>query len=336
MALTPKTKAVGVAAAIAVLLYNSGLFVILTPVPLLYIHIVRGRREALWTAAIAFFVVASIYAFAFSDMPLPIPAAGLAGFFSKDFLVLLGVGYFVFFSAIALAMGYGVEARWNLFKLGVSALMACMSVFLCLAVLSWLLGIEGIQAGARNFMAYLIDDIVRLNREAGTIGIHTEILTDSGGAIARFILRIMPALIFVFALLVIVINFLVSRRIIRRECLFERTYDVSGFRLPDSLMWVVIGSGIAFFVDHYAIRIGWLETIAVNGLIAILALYFFQGMAVIVYALRNVRMPILRTAAYVLIILFFQTISVMIVALGLVDVWMNFRLKKWRVHHNRA
>ncbi len=106
---------------------------------------------------------------------------------------------------------------------------------------------------------------------------------------------------------------------------FLKLHESKTFRMPDGFVWFIIASGLAFFADHYLLHAGWLKTVGLNGLIAFGAIYFFQGLAVVSFYLGRVRMKFVRIAAYMSIIIFFQSMGLVLVGLGLADVWLHFR-----------
>ena len=178
-------------------------------------------------------------------------------------------------------------------------------------------------------------ELARVNQDAGGGG-HLALLADRKEEISSFLLSIMPSIIFVFTLLVVVLNLLVGRRFLKSRKAFNHVNNVARFRLPDILIWGVIGGGVAFFAGRYMLRLALLDALAINVLIGLAALYFFQGLAIIAYFLQGVRFPLFRMLAYLAIIFFFQVLSVVIIGLGLADVWVNFRLRRWRARHHES
>jgi len=92
------------------------------------------------------------------------------------------------------------------------------------------------------------------------------------------------------------------------------------WKLPDSLVWLVICSGIFTLLLPKP-----LSTIGLNGLIICSTLYFFQGLAIAANFLKKWSVPgLLRVLIYALI--FIQTYGIIILSfLGLIDVWADFR-----------
>jgi len=317
MIITSRARVLGVGALIAVVLYLSGFLVIFTPLPLIYVSLTRGRREGRQVAFLALAAIVLLYLLAFPALAaraaagvlyFPMPWLGLAGFIPTAYLQLIGAGYFAFFLIVGWTLSEGARRKWNLSR---------------------------VVEGLRNYFIQVVAEIARVNQAAGGGG-HLALLADRKEEISGFLLSIMPSIIFVFTLLVVVLNLLVGRRFLKSRQVFHHINNVARFRLPDVLIWGMIGGGVAFFAGRYMLRLAFLDALGINVLIGVAALYFFQGLAVIAYFLQGVRFPLFRALAYLTIIFFFQTLSVVIIGLGVADVWVNFRIRKWRIRHRET
>ena len=94
----------------------------------------------------------------------------------------------------------------------------------------------------------------------------------------------------------------------------------SRWRLPEKLVWLVIGAGIAVTVGT-----GVLRQVGINMLMVLGLVYFFQGLAIMIYFLEKWAVPrFLKITLYVLLAL--QSYGLLIlVLLGLADVWLDIR-----------
>lgn len=333
-----RTKGIAFGAAASLVLYASGFLVLFTPLPLMYLSVVRGRRDGWVAAAAALAVICVVYALSFassanpaSGSALPLPALGMASFFEPEFLWISGVGYFAFFAAVGLILGEGAHRRQGLVKWGGHAFVAAFSILAFIVVSGAYLGSDG--GGFSGLLLQMIREVAEMNRQAGSGGADLGFLTDNSGEIIATMKGIAPSILFVFTLFTVVLNMLVGRRVIKGRRAFSHVHNVARFRLPDAAVWAIVIGGLLFFADSYMIHSGALKIAAINLLVAFGALYFFQGLAVVVYFLQGVKVPILKTMAYVAIIIFFQTVGMLIVALGVADVWVDFRLRNWRARH---
>jgi MFS family permease len=330
-----KPRAIGTAVLIAVCLYISGLLVILTPLPLVYVSATYGRKNGFIAAAIAFFLVSGLYFGALFLSPaggqtalqaIPLPGLSLLSHFPSLAIEIVGGGYFLFFMVIALILGEAVRYHWGIMRGGGRALVAGLALSCGIALILQLSGVVHIITSVRGYLEFIVGEVARLQEAAGVSSAQTALLTEHGPEVAAFIFSIIPSLIFVFALVSVAMNLLLSRRFIRLPHLFSgHAWDVAAFRIPDVFVWAIIGSALIFFGGRYTLHKGWVEYIGVNVLIALAAVYFFQGLAITAFFLRRLKFPLFRILSYVMIILFFQTVGILIMGIGVADIWVNFR-----------
>jgi len=92
------------------------------------------------------------------------------------------------------------------------------------------------------------------------------------------------------------------------------------WKAPEYLVWGVIGCGLALFLPHTAIKV-----IGINGLLILMTVYFFQGIAIVSFYFDKKRLPrFVRVFLYTLIALQ-QLILLAVIGLGFFDLWANFR-----------
>ncbi len=336
-----RSIAVGAFAMIA--LFSSGLLVVFTPVPLIYVSAFRGRRAGVHTAALAFAGVCALLFFALptfvqslesGGLFLPLPAIDLAAFLPMSMTAVLIISSFCFYAAIGIALGEAARRRWGL-QYGVAVVLGSgLAVMILAGVVLSAMGFEAGLSGMQRYFLSIVAELVRLQQDGGAAGLPIALLADHGDAVAAFVLRIIPGMLFLYGVMVVMLNFLVGRRLTRNVHAFSHIHNAARFRLPFPVVWVLIGAGITFFAGHYVLHSVSFEMLAINVLIGVSALYFLQGMSVVVYMLQGVRAPFMRAAVYIAIIMFFQTVSVGLVALGIVDSWVDFRLRRWRARHH--
>jgi uncharacterized protein YybS (DUF2232 family) len=85
-------------------------------------------------------------------------------------------------------------------------------------------------------------------------------------------------------------------------------------------VWGVIGCGLIMLFPAAGIRL-----IGVNGLLVLLTIYFIQGIAIVSFYFEKKRLP--RTIRVILytMIAFQQLLLLIIICIGLFDMWINFR-----------
>jgi uncharacterized protein YybS (DUF2232 family) len=136
------------------------------------------------------------------------------------------------------------------------------------------------------------------------------------------ILDLLPALLFLSFAFIALLNVLyLGRRFPDERSRWFTLPSLREWKGPEPLVWGLIGSGFALFVPH----LGWFWTVALNLLLVISAFYFAQGLAVIAFFFHKNNVPrFLRGLTYVLIV-FQQIFTLLVVGLGLFDLWGDFR-----------
>ena len=136
-----------------------------------------------------------------------------------------------------------------------------------------------------------------------------------------YIPKILPALLFSAILTITWLNLSVGNWLLPKKAKGLSYWpEYNAWKLPESLVWLVVAGGIAVFLLPAP-----LGTIGLNVLIISTTLYFFQGMAIVASLLNRWSVPrLLRVLIYTLI--FIQTYGIIILSfLGLADVWADFR-----------
>jgi uncharacterized protein YybS (DUF2232 family) len=148
------------------------------------------------------------------------------------------------------------------------------------------------------------------------------------------ILQLLPALLFLSFAFIVLLNILyLGRRFPEQRSGWFAPQSLREWKAPEPLVWGLIASGFALFISH----LGWLWAAALNLLLVISACYFAQGLAVIAFLFHKNNVPrFLRGLTYVLIV-FQQIFTLLVVGLGLFDLWGDFRrLRKDDLTPSRA
>lgn len=140
-----------------------------------------------------------------------------------------------------------------------------------------------------------------------------------------------PAFIMVGSLIAAAVNYALV------HVLWVRLYGPAMFHpgrfsewvFPEALIWALILSGVAtFFIG------GTLGTLGMNVLVVMLVLYFFYGMAIIVYFLEARKVPIF-VWVIIFFLIFIQPIFMgLAIGLGVFDLWADFRKLRKKTGEN--
>ena len=149
-------------------------------------------------------------------------------------------------------------------------------------------------------------------------------LSNSLEQIHYVLIRIVPAMVIGSTLFVAWINLLLAKGILTAKGVFFPDFGrLNHWKAPDALIWLFIGCGGMLLMPGNSLKM-----LGLNGLLILLTVYFLQGIAVVSYYFEKKRFPrALRLFLYTLIALQ-QFILLLIIGLGLFDIWLNFRKLK--------
>lgn len=205
-----------------------------------------------------------------------------------------------------------------------TVLLTCVS-----ALGAGLLVLLAYSAATATAVDALVSSYVRKNLEATltlyqSMGVPSDTIRpieDSLDGIQYVLVRIVPALAVVSALLLTWTSLLLSRPLLKSRRLFYPDFGrLNLWKAPEPLVWTVIGCGLMLLVPERAIRL-----LGINGLLILMVIYFFQGIAIISYYFEKKRFPrLLRFFLYSLVALQ-QVVLLIVVGIGFFDMWLNFR-----------
>ena len=148
-----------------------------------------------------------------------------------------------------------------------------------------------------------------------------EMITQSLDGIIYVMLRIIPAMMIVATVFVVWSNLLLARFVLQSQELFYPDFGrLNRWKAPEHLVWVAIASGVMLLLGHPGLRM-----LGVNGLIVMMMIYFFQGIAIVSFYFEKKQFPkVLRVLLYGLIAVQ-QPLLLVVAAVGFFDIWIDFR-----------
>jgi uncharacterized protein YybS (DUF2232 family) len=164
---------------------------------------------------------------------------------------------------------------------------------------------------------------VAIYEKSGVTGEDLELIKRSMATAAEMLQQLYPALVTVLLVLIAGCNLALLRKAITKKAVNISIEEFSTFKNPDLLVWIFIATGSILLLPKSIIT-----TPALNILLIIALLYFFQGMAVISALIKKHSVPaFMRILFYVMLII--QPYLLAIVAsIGLFDLWVDFRTPK--------
>lgn len=188
-------------------------------------------------------------------------------------------------------------------------------------IISSMLTGEGVLAIVSNYVAKNLELTLVLYQSMGMSQENVQLISQSLDKIQHVLVTIIPALVSTSTLFVAWISILLAKPVlISRSLHYPDFGPLNLWMAPDYLVWVVIGCGLALFLPIPVIKV-----IGLNGLLILMTVYFFQGIAIVSYYFNKKRFPkILRVFLYTLMALQ-QLILLAVIGLGFFDLWINFR-----------
>jgi uncharacterized protein YybS (DUF2232 family) len=273
-------------------------------------------------------------------------------FFGLKYGAGLGVGVlfaavviFLIFTGEALALAYSIFGLMVglLFSLlgrlrSIELLVTGVAAAMLAAATGLLLHLYGSWAAmTQDFRTSLIDNLtaaMRVHEKMGFPQESLDLVMERTPALVEQMLRLLPGLFFVSLCLIVLLNILfLCRRFPDRRAQWLSVATFREWKCPEPTVWAFIACGFALFVPTAEV----VQIVAVNILLVIGVCYFIQGLAIVAFFFHKNNVPrFLRVATYVLII-FQQMFTVVVAALGLFDLWGDFRrLKKKDLNPSQA
>ena len=195
-----------------------------------------------------------------------------------------------------------------------------LSGLIGLIIFSWISG-DGIYTVVSEYVAKNLELTLALYQSMGMSEENIQLISRSLEQIRHALVTILPALVTMSTLFVAWTNILLARPVLRKRSLFYPDFGpLQMWKAPEVLVWGVIGCGLALFIP-----ITTLKVIGLNGLLILMTVYFFQGIAIVSFYFEKKRFPrVIRFFLYALIALQ-QLILLAVIGLGFFDMWVNFR-----------
>ncbi|CAB1055723.1 hypothetical protein D1BOALGB6SA_456 [Olavius sp. associated proteobacterium Delta 1] len=268
------------------------------PLPILYYRLKLGRKNGALVPAI-------------SGSILFIVIGGM----SADGL------FFVELLLIGFMLGELIELNCSIDKTILYATGAVLFTgFMGLVIYSVLSG-EGIYAIVSDYVTNNLALTMVLYQNMGMSQENIQLIDRFLAEIQPLIVKILPAMVTASTLFVAWINILIARPVLKRRSLSYPDFGrLNMWKAPEYLVWGVIGCGLALFLPGSAIN-----AIGQNGLLILMTVYFFQGIAIVSFYFEKKRFPrFIRFFLYTLIAVQ-HLILLAVIGLGFFDMWVNFR-----------
>ncbi len=183
---------------------------------------------------------------------------------------------------------------------------------------------------ALDFNLFVSDEIasslnqaISIYEKGGVKGEDLDVIRQSMNMVAELLYRIYPAFAAFMLITVAGCNLALLKRTTAQSITTIRIGEFASFKNPEPLVWLLIAAGFSLLLPSPMVT-----TLALNILMVIALLYFLQGMAVISTLIaRQSLSKVLRVGLYVMLLLQ-PYLAIVIAAVGLCDLWVDFRAPK--------
>ena len=282
-----------------------------------------------------------------SGISLPPIGALLLPFVTQPVLLFgfkYGIGYglgvvvvatllLAIFAAEELSLLYGIFAILTGVLLGLVGRIRAVEyvvVAAASAMFVWALGVaryffgswSALAADFRSGLTQQFTAATRMQEQLGFAKDSLELVKEKMPQLIETTLQLLPGLLFLTFGLIALINILsLRRRFPEHRANWFAIENFRDWKAPELLVWGLIACGFSlFFPVPDVVRLT-----AMNLLLIVGAFYFAQGLAVIAFFFHKNNVPrFLRGITYILIV-FQQIFTLLVVGLGLFDLWGDFR-----------
>lgn len=274
--------------------------VIMTPLPILYYCLRLGRMRGLAALAVSFLAVSGIL--------------GLLGH-HPNISVLLMIGFSGVMLSEVLNRNYSLE------KTLLVASLALLFSGLGFMIFHALRTGVGLQEMVELYVSGVVHDNVRLYEKLDVSEDQILLIRENVPQITQFFTGIFPALALSGAIVTVWLNLLAGRLLLQRKSIgFPDFGDLTSWKAPDRLVWILIASGGMTLAPSDA-----LNTVGVNILIVCCLIYLCQGLAIAGFFFKHRKIPAIFRLLFYTLLLVQQYMLIIVIAFGLFDIWIDFR-----------
>jgi uncharacterized protein YybS (DUF2232 family) len=229
--------------------------------------------------------------------------------------------FFVELLLIGFILGELIELKYSIEKTILYTTGAVLLSGLMGLIISGILTGQGIHVIVSEYVTQNLELTMVLYQSMGMSEENVQLIDRFLAEIQPLIVQIIPAMVTASTLFVVWINILIARPVLKRRALFYPDFGpLNMWKAPEYLVWGVIGCGLALFLPDPTIK-----TIGQNGILILMTIYFFQGIAIVSFYFEKKRLPrFIRFFLYALIAVQ-HLILLAVIGLGFFDMWVNFR-----------
>ena len=231
----------------------------------------------------------------------------------------------IFFFAELLLLGFVLSELFEM-RLSIEKTIsyACASVLITGIVILFFysnLSNTGIYTLASEYISRNLELTMAMYESLGVPEESIHVISNSMEKIHYVLIRIIPAMLISLTLFVSWTSLLIAKPLFEAKNIFFPDFDsLKLWKAPEFMVWLFIGCGVMLILPENSFKI-----LGLNGLIILLTIYFFQGIAIVSFYFEKKNVPrIFRIFLYSVLALQ-QLVLLSVIGLGFFDMWLNFR-----------
>jgi uncharacterized protein YybS (DUF2232 family) len=225
------------------------------------------------------------------------------------------LGFLLPLAVPTLALTLGIRRFWTFERTAVAGITAWSLGVVGVSLIAFG-NIETLVASAREQLMHSFDLAVSTSGSIGASSSAVAAVEAERDVVVSGLLELLPALVILMGALTMIANLV----LLRSWTGISHNVNLRLWRTPDVLIWALIVAGFGMFVPAYPVAVA-----ARNVFVVLLGCYFCQGLAIVSFYLDRFRLPRgIQVAGYVLIAVQ-HVVAAMVLALGVFDLWGNFR-----------
>jgi len=227
--------------------------------------------------------------------------------------------------AALMVLGYGlghlINRGWPLEAVVIGACTLSLAAGTAAVFMASALAGQGVVAMIDAQVGQHLTTAMALYRSMGIGEEQLQTLADNIDQIRYVLVRLLPGLAVMAVLVASWISLLIARPLLARLAMPATGFGpLRLWKAPDQLVWAAIACGALLILPGRDLKI-----LGLNGIVVLMTVYFFQGMAIVAFVFDKKRFPRPLRGAFYGLIAVQQMLVLLIVAAGFFDIWLNFR-----------
>jgi uncharacterized protein YybS (DUF2232 family) len=130
-----------------------------------------------------------------------------------------------------------------------------------------------------------------------------------------------PAIFINSYLIMVCLNIILIKRLLKTKGIIIKSLEnLNQWKAPEYLVFGIIGLSVLMFFP-----MGVLTILALNSLIILMFVYFFQGIAIVSFLFQKKSAPFALRSFFYILIAIQPLFMLLVIGVGLFDTWFNFR-----------